>query len=475
MAVLEHYAGAVSQSDDNLGLGVGSSTIYLTPIHAPIPAFSTISSISVGFTHNTDQSAGTDSNMTRTVKYRPNGTGSGTEITSGSIISDTSAFGNGTIHAGNSMDLSFYTKVTSGWYYVKGHSASATLGYTYTPYDYTIEFGIKNSISGEITMFKPTVNNKTFSGSLNGDGTATITVDDSYVTGLKFKCWDDDQSNTSKTRTIPANANNTFLAIFEPITYTVNYYNSTNGSDVLIQSQTCQYSISSSYPALPSIAEKTGYFVNTGWVTVKNGYNAYGTSTLKDSSNNVITQYSGSFKNLTTTEGAIIKYYVNYFPKQYQVIYTSYTGGTTSNYSTSTAYRTYNSSYSLTTLPTPTSGYKLTNKMTSENSAVSSSITNSWFTSNSAMSPTDEKITSVSATLASDIRVYSFETPITYFVKFNTILNEETLDTITLTCTYGKSYNYELLPEEKDGYKLRGWFTSSQTVTDWYIDRDENV
>ena len=474
MAILEHYAGAVSQTDDNLGLGTGSSTIYLTPISAAIPAFSTIEFISISFTHNTDQNAGSDSNMTKTVKYRPNGTG-GVEINNGAIITDTTAFGNGTIHAGNSIDLSFYTKVTSGWYYVKGHSASATFGYTYTPYEYSIKFGMKNSISGEITMFQPTVNNKTFSGSLNGDGTATITVDDSYVTGFKFKCWDDEQSNTSKTRTIPVNADNTFLAIFEPISYTVNYYNSTSGSDVLIESQSCKYSIASSYPVLPSIANKTGYFINIGWVATKSGYNVYNTTNLKDSSNNEIVQYSGSFKNLTATEGAIVKYYINYFPKQYQVIYTSYTGGTTANYTTSTSYRIYNSSYSLETLPTPTTGYKLTNKMTSENSAVSSSITNAWFTSSTALSPTDEKITSVNATLAADTRVYSFETPITYFVKFNTILNGETLSTTTLTCTYNKNYSYELLPEEKEGYVAKGWYMGTQTITNWYIDRDNAI
>jgi hypothetical protein len=65
-------------------------------------------------------------------------------------------------------------------------------------------------------------------------------------------------------------------------------------------------------------------------------------------------------------------------------------------------------------LPSVTDGYKLTNKMHEEKGLIDSDIVNEWFISQEAMRPGDTKISEVESTLASDISVYSYETPINY-------------------------------------------------------------
>jgi hypothetical protein len=52
--------------------------------------------------------------------------------------------------------------------------------------------------------------------------------------------------------------------------------------------------------------------------------------------------------------------------------------------------------------------------MHEEKGLIDSDIVNEWFISQEAMRPGDTKISEVESTLASDISVYSYETPINY-------------------------------------------------------------
>lgn len=446
-----------------------------------IPLFATINSITPSFSHSATKTTGDTLNYSRTLYYYSNAeTGAGsssTSFSSGTAITNSTILGNNTLHAGNNIArLSFgaYVSDTSSWFSakLKTHSlSSATLTINYTPLDYTIQLATRKGEDGTDDIFYPSYSNRLFTGKNNGDGTATITINTSIenYTGYVFDHWED--GSTETTRTIPLTANATFVAIYRPLRYIVNYYDTTSGEDVLINSQDCEYNIAYTTPDLPTYEGEIpeGHGINPiGWVKSKTGSVRIDSTSMYMEGNisTIMTQYN-SFSNLNTTDGEIINLYFGFYPMQYKVNYTKYTKGTMTG-TTATSYRLYgDGDYTLANLPSNTTGYKLTNKMSAAGAPADDTIINSWFISNEAMNPGDPMITTVNSTLADNITVYSYETPNEYTVNYYDFTSGEDVLISSIIYQYGTSQSapalpiYEIVPE---GYRVNptGWVNSKE-------------
>ena len=312
--------------------------------------------------------------------------------------------------------------------------------------------------------------------------------------GYKFVYWYDDDNNILSSEAnycySPGNAvHDTYVRLyakFAPVDYVVNYYDKSSGEPILIHSK--NYIGGNTYEAIAvpeTLNIPEGYAAQAGWIRVENTAETvkYGirnnTGIVYNNETNEKIDYMTSFSKLGTEEGEIINFYFDILPIQYEIKYTSYTGGGISKYTNTTKYRLYNQEINtnLLDLPTPTIGYKLTNQMSETNGPIDSSRLNSWFTSGENLNPGDSTISNISPTLTEDVRVYSFETPINYQIQFHTInqFNEE-IDLKTIDCVYNEKYIAAAALEEQTGYKLLGWYQGSKIVDEWYVDSEtENL
>lgn len=440
------------------GIGTASSTVTKSIIEpTTIPLFSTINSIKVSFTHTTAKGALTAGSVTgsrwaylQTDSSYPDISGSWYGMSSGSALNSMS-HGNGTLHAGHFISkFDFDAKVSSSATYVKTNKVeNLKVTYDYTPPAHTIKLATRKGQTGTDDNFNPTYSNRLFTGVDNGDGTATITLNTSTVkyTDYVFDCWED--GSTDPTRTISLGADATFVAIYRPKRYFVNYYDCTSGEDVLIEQQVCDCDATYTTPALPvysgSIPE--GYGVNpTGWVLNKDGNIRDNGYMYQNNLTTVITQYT-TFSKLASTDGAIINFYFGLFPRQYSVTYTSYLRNTLEEKTTTTAYRLFGGGdYSLINLPTPTTGYKLTNKIL-ENGTLDDTIMNNWFISSENMgNSTEETKNLIESNYAEDIVLYSYETPINYTVNYYNLIEDLDQPYFTQICNYDEAYAMPDLP-----------------------------
>ena len=298
--------------------------------------------------------------------------------------------------------------------------------------------------------------------------------------GYKFARWSDGVTTAKRTDIITGDIN--FVAQFTPNTYTVNYYDITSGEKISCGTQVCNYGFSYQTPALP-IYEKEipeGYGVNPiGWIqTSEPGSIRYGTTNLYSgtSTSDILTQYTTIY-NLTSIDNDVIDLYFNLHPMQYTVTHKSFTGGSINNFGTLTGYRIYgNGDYFLLSLPTTlTDGYKLTNQMTEENGTADTTITNSWFVSETAMNPGDATIVHIDSLYVGDSTVYSYETPIDYFVHFHTCnLNGEEINLETLFCKYSDVYTTPTV-NPLNNQVVYGWYSTEKDISTWYVLNSTNV
>lgn len=457
-----------------------SHTITRTLSATQIPLFSTINSITPSYSHTASKTTWGTLRYVNRVYYYTNielGTSENyTTIASGAAITNATILGNGTLHAGNNINSLYFnawvekTGLFDG--YLKTHNlSSCSVSIDYTPLDYTIQLATRKGSDGTDDIFYPAFNDRLITGLDNGDGTATITINTTIekYAGYIFDHWED--GDTNPTRIIPLTADATFVAIYRPIQYTVNYYDTTSGEDVLFYSQKCDSNIAYTAPNLPGYEGSIpdGYGVNpVGWVQNKTGSIRNETTSMYIEGNltALMTQYT-NFTNLSTTDGEVINLYFGFYPIQYKVNYTKYTQGTMTG-TTATSYRLYgDGDYTLTNLPSNTTGYKLTNKMSAAGAPADDTITNSWFVSNEAMNPGDPMITTISSTLADNITVYSYETPNEYTVNYYDFSSGEDVLITSIIYQYGTSQaapalpTYETIPE---GYRVNptGWVNSKE-------------
>lgn len=445
-----------------------------------IPLFSTINSITPSYSHSATKTPGDTLIYARSIWYYSNAE-LGTDRTSksmpsGTAITDSTVLGNGTLHAGNNVsDIYFRAQVSdtsSTWNgKLKTHKVSScSLTIDYTPLDYTITLATRKGDNGTDDNFQPSHKNHLITGVDNKDGTATITINTSQeqYTNYVFDHWED--GSTNPTRTIPLTSDGHYVAIYKPGKYTVNYYDITSGEEVLLFSQ--DYEVESSYdtislPVYNGVIPE-GHGVNpVGWVQNKTGSIRNGTTNMYIEGNltELMTQYT-NFTNLGTI-GEIKNLYFGLYPMQYAINYTKYTQGTMTG-TTTTSYRLYgDGDYTLTNLPSNTTGYKLTNKMSAAGAPADDTITNSWFVSNEAMNPGDPMITTVSSTLADNITVYSYETPNEYTINYYNFTSGEDVLITSIIYQYETSQaaptlpTYETIPE---GYGINpiGWVNSKE-------------
>lgn len=274
------------------------------------------------------------------------------------------------------------------------------------------------------------------------------------------------------------------------MSYIVNYYDFSSGEERLILSQEYENDIEHSTINLPVYEGQIpeGYSVNpSGWVLSKKGsIRTDFTMYTEEDINIKLTQYT-SFINLDSVVGSQeINLYFGLYPIQYLITYRKFLQKSSSNYKTDTEYRVYGTEHQLKNLPitvpidnTQTRevsvGYKLTNRMISQNSKEDQSIINEWFTSSENMNPGDEKISIVPANIASNVEVYSYEVPIDYKIFFhimdfdNTELLKEEKET-----QYNTSVTFPAKPEELQGRVFFGWYSPEKDISTWYISTTSN-
>lgn len=272
-----------------------------------------------------------------------------------------------------------------------------------------------------------------------------------------------------------AYADNIVLYSYEVLlNYIMNFYKFTLDTEELFEQRVGEYGITCDLPDLPTIESiPEGYATNpTGWVSTKSGSIRNSTPDMYSgtSTTTILTQLTSCAK-YPTKDQAVYDFYFGLYPIQYLVNYKKYTEGSSNNYTSDTDYRIYNSNnYTLKSLPKATTGYKLTNKMHNIGEQIDNNITNSWFTSLEAMQPGDPVITSIAATTAQDVTVYSYETPIDYEVYFHIYDYDNT--EITFTNQWYKYKENIITPSRPTSLPGRvpfGWYRGEQNIENWRV------
>ena len=446
-----------------------------------IPPFSTINSATLTYSTTTSSSGKSSSyefkagywskNSTTFTLFSNAGTGTGINNTITSIV------GSGTFDAGQALSA-----IGFRWRMKRSSLLSGTASRTVTmkdisiAYDYTPPstilnlFYLHNNISEEAVFktssgFSQTTTFTTYlDGELGADGhSVIITMSnlDDYYAGFHPSYWTDGTNTyniVNNTVTLSWDVSDTeknFTLVFEPNSYTVNFWDNTKEPAVLISSMNCECGTTYSTPSFPQYESRAGYAVNpTGWIkslTYNSTYNKickastssntlyyYAVST--SSSTYTVTQYS-SFTDLSTIDGDTVNLYFLYVPIRYSITY-RYRLSTASNYSTSTEYRVFeDGATTLSTLTSKTSlntGYKWLN-----------TTPNYWYTSEKTAStgylPEGEQIASIASDYIGDINLYAYQVPIEYSVVRHIYdINGTEIDlngAETLNCKYGTSYN----------------------------------
>ena len=314
----------------------------------------------------------------------------------------------------------------------------------------------------------------TVSKKLNNISTGSVTISADIVPGYHLAQWSD--GNKTNPRTITVSDTINLTAIIEPNTYTLRFYDSTSGSDVLYDTIACTYDdVEKLAPPLPERTAPEGYIFNpTGWCLSKTGRIREGTTVIKDFDGKELTQHT-RFQNYTQTNNDIFDFYCNFYPKEYYIHYRHFRQNDTTNYTLSTGYRAYQVLSPLKSLPTSkelSQGYKLSNQITSLEGAIDKTVTNAWFTSPDAMKPGDPTIISIDPNHMGDVDVYCYEVPIVYTVNFHTFDQLGTLlNTKTVKCTYNIPSELPPVLEQQMGKGVAGWYTEPATnIQDWYLE-----
>ena len=270
----------------------------------------------------------------------------------------------------------------------------------------------------------------------------------------------------------------TFYQSEMPIGYKIKYYN----NEELLLEQDCEYDKEYIYLDLPvpEISADEGHLYNpTGWIpnvpqgTIRNNTtNIYKLDNLDE----LIPQYIGTFINLKEDDGEIIELFFNQHPIHYLVNYTKYEQGDTSIYTLQTDYRIYGQEYNTVPLPKNTDGYKFTNKMETENGPETIPYNNVWFTSNTNLTPSGDKVIQVPSTLTSDINLYSFEVPKNFILVLNVLdYSQNKIKQIETLGKFGISYPLNGDIEELTGYSMPGWYTTEKNIDGWHIESNTNI
>ena len=146
---------------------------------------------------------------------------------------------------------------------------------------------------GPITLgVSPDSTKGTVSKKLNNIKTGSVTVAATPVDGYHFVSWPD--GNTSNPRTVNVSGSVDFTATIKPNTYTLKFFDSTSGKDILYGTLACSYDdIEQLAPQLPDHTPPEGYLYNPiGWCASKDGMIREGTSIIKDFSGKELTQYT---------------------------------------------------------------------------------------------------------------------------------------------------------------------------------------
>ena len=111
-----------------------------------------------------------------------------------------------------------------------------------------------------------------------------------------------------------------------------------------------------------------------------------------------------------------------------------------------------------------------------ENGPESIEYNNVWFTSNTDLTPTGEKITQVPATLTSDINLYSFEVPKNFTLILNVLdYSSNKIKQIETLGEFGVPYPLNGNIEELTGYSMLGWYTTEKNIDGWHIESNTNI
>lgn len=359
-----------------------------------------------------------------------------------------------------------YARMTKSWFagtndYYCGFT-NLCMEYYYLPYKLTL--GMSEGGSNVKSVFTDAENNIVKTEAIPKDG-------------YHFVRWSDGVTDRIRTDTITGDTE--LYAEFAPNQYTVQFCDITSGTEIVIEEKKCQYDNSEDYlcPALPTYDNiPEGHSLNPiGWTREESGLVRYGTTTMYDRNQTILTQYT-TFSNLTTEENGIVKLFCNFHPYQYTITYRPYELASMT-YTPITEYRIYGEGdYTLKDLVVKNKGYKLTNQMNENDGPVDQTITNAWFVSNTAMNPGDSTITTISSTHLGNMDLYSYEVPINYTTIFHIINFDGTeLSSTPIDCIYNEDYITPSSPEELEGRCIFGWYKPGQDISTWYISPNSNT
>lgn len=495
MAELQHLVLKKDSLKGNTGVGVGTSIASFSFALSELPLFCDIQNISLSHgTWDCNKSGlfGSISKQGPYLYYKKNILDEEPirkDFNGGNLSSELYE-NNNSLHSGrNLVRWDFEATVSSGLYYVSSNSVlDIVVSVDYYPIDATIKLQTKKIGQNPID-FIPSGDNTTFIGTIAEDRkSAIITYNENLnPVGYRFLSWDD--GTTEVTRTISLEEDATYTVLLEPIDYKVEFYDITSGSDVLVTSMNCKYDTLYEAPSLPTYSGEVpaGKEINNIYWSLQKTNVCIDDETyepLQISSENKATsvKLNPTFKNLTAVNGMTVKAYFGIFASQYHIYYKIIKhDGTIKEYSSKNSTRAYGiNDITLETLPSGTDYldkyYKWANQLEKENGPIVSSLSNSWFISETATAPTDEKISVIPADYIGSMTLYCKEVPINFFIKFMVYdYDGSTLVTSLegdILHTYEEVYTKPIYSTEHEGRVFYGWYRTSQTISTWYIDKN---
>jgi hypothetical protein len=99
--------------------------------------------------------------------------------------------------------------------------------------------------------------------------------------------------------------------------------------------------------------------------------------------------------------------------------------------------------------------------MTEKDGPIDTSITNNWFISSEHTNPGDQTINIISSFSTEPYNVYSYETPINFNIIYHICdADNNEINTYSKKHYYNEDFTLDNSPEEKENYKLFGWYNS---------------
>lgn len=143
-------------------------------------------------------------------------------------------------------------------------TSDATYTATFEKLTYAVSTSVSPTNGGTVTG----------GGTYGHDDTATLTA--TPATGYRFKCWQDDTSNTNATRNVTVTGAVTYTAVFERLTYRVRWYNE-DGSVLLETDDAVPYGDTPSCSVTPTKAATAQYtYTHIGWAVSPTAENTTG-------------------------------------------------------------------------------------------------------------------------------------------------------------------------------------------------------